>query len=426
MILARALVLARRNLARNRRGAALSALGVAVGVGCLVFFTALGAGVTNVVRTKIFPLDASTIEVIAPTVSIGSLFGGGQLDEATLKRLTELPGVSEAMPKMNVRVSAISRYNGDFFGRNVRMGLEIMAVGVDPRLLSKDLASGRVFSDPGAGKPLPVLISTRLLELYNKSFAAQRNLPKLSPELLTGFMLPVEFGRSFVAVVGTRVEEAQLEVVGFSDRALLGGVTLPLEVARRLNREHGQDADTYTSVVLRASTPDMLPQLASTVRRMGFELDDSEQKMAEQVGWGIAVVTAALALLSALISLLAAINIAHAFYASVRERRREIGVLRAVGASESDVLRVLLLEAAIVGLVGGVLGLFAGALGAFTIDLVSARVLPDFPFKPDSFFVWSPAIVLGGLAVALLASIGGAFPPARSAARSDPAVALSE
>jgi putative ABC transport system permease protein len=422
----RSVQLARRNLSRNVRGAVLSALGVAVGVGCLAFFTALGGGVSEVVRTRVLPVDESAVEVVPPQLSIGAFFGGGKLDAAALKRLAELPGVSEALPKMHVRVSAVSRYNGDFFGRPLRMGIEVMAVGVDPRLVERDVAAGRSFADPGAGAALPVVISTRLLELYNKSFAAQRNLPTLSADLLTGFRFPAEFGRSYVAAVGGRVEEVPLEVVGFSDRALLGGVTVPIDAAVRLNRAHGQDAETFSSVVLRASRPDAVPELAAAVRRMGFEIDDTDRKLAEQVGWGIAVVTAALALLSVLIALLAAVNIAHAFYAAVRERRREIGVLRAVGASERDVLRVLLTEAAFVGVAGGVAGLAFGVLASVGIDLVAGRWLPDFPFKPDSFFAWSPWILLLGLVVALLAAVGGALAPARSAAKSEPAVALAE
>jgi ABC-type antimicrobial peptide transport system permease subunit len=421
-----AFALARRNLARNRRGAALSALGVAIGVGCLTFFTALGAGITNVVRTRIFPADSATVEVVPPHLSLGSLLGGGRLDEPALGRLRTIPGVADALPKMSVRVSSVSQYNGNFFGQQLHMGLEIMAVGVDPRLVAGDLDAPERFVDPAPGEPLPVVVSTQLLELYNKSFAVQRNLPELSARLLIGFRFPVEFGRSFVAATDGKVQPAVLQVLGFSPHALLGGVTVPLTTARRLNREHGLDAETYSSVVLRAASPDQLPAIANEVRRQGFEIDDSQQKLGEQVGWGILVVTAALGLLSLLITILAAVNIAHAFYSSVRERRREIGILRSVGASQRDVLRVLLTEAGLVGIAGAVAGLGAGVLGSLACDLLASRLLPEFPFKPDSFFRFPPALLLGAFGVGVLASLAGAFPPARSAAHAEPAAALSE
>lgn len=423
---ARALTLARRNLASNRRGAALSALGVAVGVACLVFFTALGRGVSTVVRTRILPVDASSLEVKLPEVSLGSFLGGGKLDDEALARLKGLSGVGDVYPKMEIRLPASSRFNGDFFGHPLRMYVEVVANGVDPRLVAGDVAAGRSFEDPGPGRPVPVLGNARLLEIYNATFAPQRGLPKLSASMLTGFRLPVSWGQSFISGTSSATQEGQLEVVGFSTQALQLGVTMPLDAARRLNRELGRDAASYSSVVVRASSADAVPGVAAEVRRMGFDIDDSEQRLAEQVGFGIAVVTAALGLLSGLIAFLAAVNIAHAFYASVRERRREIGVLRAVGASQGDVMQVLMTEAALVGLAGGLFGLVAGRLSALAIDMLATRALPDFPFKPDSFFVFTPGIVLGGVVVALLSSLGGAFPPARAAAKSEPAQALSE
>lgn len=426
MKVSRALGLARNNLARNRRGALLSALGVAIGIGCLVFFGGLGAGITDVVRTRIFPVDAATLEVVPPQVSIGSILGGGALDEDAITRLKALPGVTDAYPKMSVRVSAVSRYSGDFFGRPLRMGLELMAVGVDPRLVGQDVAAGKAFVDGGPGSPIPVLVSTRLLEIYNSSFAAQRGLPKLAPALLTGFRFPAEFGRSFVSPSGTRIDEVQLEVVGFSPRALLAGITVPLDTARRINGEHGRDTKNYSSVVLRAATPDRLPTLAAEVRKMGFEVDDADRQMAENVGAGIAVVTAAFALLSALVTLLAAVNIAHAFHAAVRERRREIGVLRAVGASRRDVLAVLLGEAAIIGVAGAIVGIVVGVAASFAIDAAAARLLPDFPFKPESFFAFDGGLLLAALVTGFAAAVFGALGPARSAANMEPALALAE
>lgn len=421
-----ALVLARHNLARSRRAAALSAFGVAVGTGCLLFFSALGAGISDLVRTRVLPVDETVLEVVAPQVSLGSLFGGGALDEQAIERLSALPGVAAAYPKMNVRVSAISRYDGDFFGQRLRLGLEVMAVGVDPRLVANDVAEGRSFTDPGAGKPIPALANTRLLEIYNTTFASQRGLPQLTATLLTGFRFPLEWGRSFVKPTGGRVESAQVELVGFSPRAMLAGMTVPLDVARRINRAHGEDAKTYSSVVLQATGADVLAPLAAQVRRMGFEIDDTARKSAEQAGWAIAVVTAAFALLSVLVTLLAAVNIAHAFWAAVRERRREIGVLRSLGASRRDVLRVLLTEAALVGLVGALVGVVGGVLVALGVDAMAANVLPPFPFKPDSFFLFTPLLVAGAAVVGVVAAMLGALGPARAAAKLDPVAALAE
>jgi putative ABC transport system permease protein len=327
---------------------------------------------------------------------------------------------------MEVRQPSSSRFNGDFVGKPMKLYTEIIAQGMDARLVRNDLAAGRTFEDHGPGKPVPVLANSRLLEIYNKTFAPQRGLPKLTPELLAGFQMPVAWGQSFVAGNSDKAQIGTVELVGFSSAASPLGLAMPLEAARRLNRELGRDADTYTSVVLRVDSPERIGELTNAVRRMGFDVDDGEQRLARQVGFGITVVTSALAALSLLITLLAAVNIAHAFHAQVRERRREIGLMRALGASRRDVLLLLLSEAAIVGLGGGLAGLLAGLAAVRVVDYAALTWLPDFPYKPETFFLVTPQAVLAGLAVAAAAAMGGAWGPARTASASDPSVALTE
>jgi hypothetical protein len=417
--------LVRLSLARERRGAAFSAFGVAMGVGALVFFLGLGLGVGSVIREKIFPTDARLVDVVPPAVSLGSLFGGGKLDVGTVERLQALPGVEQVYRKMNVRVPAVSRYDGEFFGARLRMGMEILAVGVDPGLVAKDIRHGE-FKDPGPGQPIPGVISTRLLEIYNKTFAPARKLPQLAPEMLMGFGFPVEFNRSYVTQTAAGpVTPAQVQVAGASDRALLAGVTIPLDTAIRLNRASGVDAETFTGVTLVARDPSAVPRLVEAVKEMGLEIDDQERRLAENAGAAVALTTSALALLSILICVLAAVNIAHALSASVRARAKEIGVMQAVGASRSDVRNIVLAEAGVVGLVGGALGTSVALLLALLVNRLATRYLPNFPFKPESFFSFPWPVVLGGVVLGVLAALAGAYFPSRRAAATDPARTLA-
>jgi ABC-type lipoprotein release transport system permease subunit len=413
------------SLSRDRRTAFSSAFGLAVGVAALVFFVSLGLGVGRIVREKIFPVDTSLVEVVPAQLSFG-LLGGGALDEATVARLEALPGVERAFKKMNVRAPAVTIYRGDFFGRPLHMGLEILAVGVEADFVKGDVVIGE-FVDPGPDKPIPAIASTRLLEIYNKSFAPQRSLPQLSAQLLAGFIFPIDFNRSFVTSTPPSASAipAQAQLVGVSDRGLLAGITIPLETARRLNAAANLDAKTFTAISLKAVDPSQVPGLVAAVKAMGLRVDDQERRLAENAGAAVAISTSSLALLSVLICLLAAFNIAHAFSASVRAREKELGVMRAVGASRAQLFRLVLAEALLLGLVGGLVGTALAVLGGVGLDAAAARLVPDFPFKPESWFERPAWLLAFGVALGVLAAAAGAFLPARRASRTDPVRVLA-
>lgn len=417
--------LVRLALRRDVRGALSSIFGVTVGVGALVFFVSLGLGISTVLREKVFPVDARLVEVAPSQLNLPGLLGGGRIDQDSVERLRALPGVKRLYPKMNVRVPAVTRYDGDFFGTRMRMGLEIIAVGVDPELVQKDVTLGE-FVDPGPDKPIPVVAASRLLEIYNKSFAPARGLPQLSPQLLIGFEFPVEFGRSFVtATPAGPVTSARMQLAGVSDRGILAGVVVPLDVAIRLNRAAGQDAETFSAVTLEAGSPGDVTSIAAAVRQMGFRVDDTERRLSENAGAAVTLTTLSMGLLSALICLLAAVNIAHALSASVRAREKELAIFRAVGASRADVAQLVFGEALFLGAAGGLLGSALASGAALGLDLALVRLLPEFPFKPESFFSLPPALWLGGVVLGVGAALAGAWLPARRAARIDPARSLA-
>lgn len=416
--------LVRLSLARDRKGALFSAFGVAMGVGSLVFFVALGLGVGGVVKEKIFPVDARLVEIIPPQMSLGFL-GGSKLDQTAVERIQTLKGVDKVYRKMNVRAPAASRYDGDFFGSRLRVGVDIFMVGVESGLVQPDVLMGE-FKDGGKEQPIPALVSTRLLEIYNKSFAPTRKLPTISSTMIAGFMFPVEFNRSFMTLQNAGpVFAGKAQIVGTSDRAPLEGIAIPLDAAIRINKEAGQDAESFTALAVLAQDPSSVPRIVEEIKKMGLQIDDRDRRQAENAGAAVALTTSALALLSILICALAAVNIAHALSASVRARSKEIGVMRAVGASRSDIRNLVLGEAAATGFLGGLVGTLAAVGLAFGINLIAKSYLPEFPFKPDTFFRFPLWVLGGGVALGALAAVIGAFFPSRHAAGLDPARTLA-
>lgn len=419
---------ARANLRADRRGALVNASAACVGAAALVFFLGLGLGVGEAAR-RMFPADARLVEVVPAAVSLGGILGGGDLDDAALARLAALPGAAAAWPRLSLRVpiAAAQPPQGLAYDWPPGMTVQIPVVGLAPEIVAGDFQPGRAFADPAPGKPIPVVLSRRLVEVYNKTIAPAWNVRRLPQGLsLVGVQIPVRIGFSIVPQKSEdRVLDARLELAALSDRVPLYLLGMPLDTVRRLHREYGKPAGGYTQVTLLARRPDDVPSLTAAVRRMGFAVDEGERTAAERVGTVVAVTTGALVLLATVMCALAALAIAQSLSASVRGRAKEIAILQAVGAAPADVRGIVLAEAVIVGLAGGLAGTLLAAGAAALADRGAARILPDFPFRPETFFAFPAWVWALGLCVPAAAALVGALAPAAAAARVDPARALS-
>ncbi len=419
--------IARARIRADRRGAILDAAAACAGAAALVFFLALGMGVGDAAR-RMFPADARLVEVVPSSLSLGGLLGGDDLDDRAVRRLEAHPGVEAAWPRvlLQVPIAAPEAPPGMASTWPPGMTLQIPVVGVAPAMVRADLEAGHTFEDPPPGQPIPVVLSRRLVEVYDKTIAPSWNLPRLPPGLtLLGLQMPVEIGRSIVpGRQEQRVYAARVRLAAFSERVPMYMMAIPLETARRLHAEYGKDG-RFSQVTLLARRPDDVPAIAAAVRQMGFNVDEGERAAAERIGAIIAVTTGALAFLAVVMCVLAALAIARSLSASVRGRSKEIAVLQALGATPSDVHRVVLLEGAMIGLAGGVLGTLLAFGLSYAADRAALGLLPDFPFRPETFFSFPAWLAALGVIVPAVAAVLGALAPAAAAARVEPARTLT-
>jgi hypothetical protein len=216
-----------------------------------------------------------------------------------------------------------------------------------------------------------VLVSPYVVELYNSAFRRAYDLPKLNPDALEGLTFEMAFGAStFRPVAGPPIRE-RMRFVGVSDMAIPLGVTLPLGHVRRLNTVLDSPAagERYHSAILEIGDPDLLPQVVNGVEKLGLEVRDRGVRRAALV---TAIVIIVLGLVGIVLIAVAAAHIMHVFYLVVMVRRREIGLLRAVGARRTDIRRLLVSEAAAVGLAAGLVGVMAGVAAGAVADILAA------------------------------------------------------
>ena len=281
---------------------------------------------------------------------------------------------------------------------------------------------------------VPVIVSPKLLEIFNSSFAEPHGLPKINTNIAnfirqrggySRMRFTIGLGKTYVTGSNTEIKAKPRDVegylVGINNKAIDIGLTVPIQYVAEWNREYQGDleASTYSSIVVVVNNKDQISPFSSWLRSTEkLELEDS---VGERFAQAIFGVTMLFLLISFVIVLISAINIAHTFFMQVSDRRREIGLLRAVGATQTDVRLIILGEAALIGLIGGAVGVGVAIGAAALWD----SLIPDFLFRPATFFEFTPLIVGGGLGFAVLFCIIGGFLPARRAARMEPAQALA-
>ncbi|MEL6546355.1 MAG: ABC transporter permease [Myxococcota bacterium] len=418
--------MAMREVRASRTRNFISALGIAFGVGTLLIVVGLGLGARQLVlREVVRELPVDMVEVVPKQLDlglfkVGSLLGGAKIDDSTVQQLEALAEVEAAYPKLEVDIPLGARGGKRFFGRAIYT--DIFMEGVPAELLREELGEDFEVADG----VVPVLISNQLIEIFNRSVAPNLGIPALTGETLKGLAFELRFGRS--VMMGSRgakkVGYEKAAVAGVSRWAMPVGSTVTLETAKRILRDYsGQEDDfTYKSVVLRARSAADVPAIAATVAELGLDIDETAKRTADVM----TTMTGLASSIGILVLILAGLNIAHSFFASLSERRRELAIFRAVGAKRSHLVVFVLAQAVIVGLLGGVMGVVGAYLARMGIDAAAVTLLPEFPFKPDSFFfmpVWVSAL---GIAAAVAAGCFGALWPAIATARAPVSEALSE
>lgn len=447
-------------LRRSRGALGTASFGILAGTAVLTFFLALGLQVRAVLLGQVFPLDRVEFEPTAKPEPglLTLLIGGGRtptgIREESVRMLGQIPGVLGVFPKLRFAFPSGAFGGKELIGREIGTH-EMLAEGIDPALVEGDL-QGFSFEDPlkqpgaactkdedckggmyceqvsGASEgvcsePVPVVVSPYLVELFNKGLAPAHGLPAVGMTLIQkaqGITFRFQLGISMMGRAKQGVpRSAQARIVGISPHAMDLGATLPLPVVRRWNQEfYGEDAaKNYSSVVVRVQRPDQVAEVIRVAARQGLVPKDTR---ARDLSVLISGVMGLLSLIAGVMLVMASSSIAYTFRVLVDERRTEIGLYRSFGATPANVALWWGVVASIVGVVGGVLGVVIARGAALGGDWLAREKLPDFPFKPVSFFLFPGWLVAGAIFFGVLFSLFGAITGIRRAAWMDPARAL--
>jgi putative ABC transport system permease protein len=234
--------------------------------------------------------------------------------------------------------------------------------------------------------------------------------------------------------------EQKLKIVGVADldpESMRGPtrakVFLPLRLAESLHvmqptdlREISRaasDQPVYSSISVRVKNPAQVQSVEDTIKKMGFStfsiLDAS--RGLQQV---FRVLYAFLGIFGSLALIVASIGIVNTLVMAILERRREIGIMKAIGASDGDVRTLFFAEAGAMGIFGGVVGVALGWAIGQVINFGTNIYLKNQGFPPEHFWAVPWWLVAFAILFAFIVSLVSGLYPAGRAARLDPVQAL--
>jgi hypothetical protein len=350
------------------------------------------------------------------------------LDDAALAEIADLPDVATVIPLVSTRVvvavpEAVAlddgttvtterRYHRHDGPRGVLFETLVGADVSNADDLPISVLAGRL---PQPGSYLEVAVTPTWL--------ARFGLEREDAARMLGVEIEVGAPRSFGQTI--RARWTRLEIVGVvAQEATSGALLAPIEAVRpaRAWSLAGQPDDRldipsspYSGAFVVARGLDRVAPVRNGIHDIGYSTSAPENLIASVQRY-LRVVEIVLAGIGLIALAIATLGITNALLAAVRERRREIGVLKAIGARDRDVLRLFLVEAGVLGVIGGFLGTLLGLGLASAVGVVVNGYLRNQGLegvRPELPVTIAVAGMVGAGVLAVLA--GG--PPARRAAR---------
>jgi putative ABC transport system permease protein len=459
--------LALRNLRESVLRNSLTTVGISVGVASLVAMLSLGIGLQQLatrrlVRSGLFDTvvvtsrrdlrnfgDDDESNKLAPAESPA-------LDEPARLKIAQLPSVVEAYPDirfitslsyddkpyltMVAGIPQSAKANEAFEGMQ---GAFFTSDDAPEAVLQKSFAADLLGKTPKPGsEEAPVAELARPLLGKELVMRYAERMPVSSPGsgVRSQAAQDAQGGASDATTYSIRSKEIKLRIVGVTDLdpesmrgALRARVMLPLKLVQSLHvaqpgsmrdtTQAASNTQTYTSLSVRVKDPVKVQAAEDAIKKMGFNTF-SMLDATRSLRRFFAVLDMFLGIFGSLALAVASIGIVNTLVMAILERRREIGIMKAIGASDEDVQRLFFAEACVMGAFGGVFGVALGWTIGRVINLATNLYLKRQGLQPEQIWFVPWWLVGGAITFAIIVSLLSGLYPARRAARLDPVQAL--
>jgi len=380
----------------------LTILGIVIGVFLIMSLLSLSQGLKGTVLKQLRAIGTDIIMIMPGSISdiMTTMMGGVELTEEDLNVIRKTKGIEAVIP--NVYKGEIMKYEGNsklviLFGMDIKNYQYIYKED-----MGMDAAEGRW---PIAGKR----------------------------EILVGSLVPTDVFPGLKIGTTATIKGKQFEIVGVGkslgskqDDSMVG---MDLDIYRSLTGEKKGAPQAVAKVAAGFSADQVAKDIKANLeenarRRRGQEGESAysvltSEAMGSIVGNIMAILQVAIFAFASIAIIVGGIGIMNTMYTSVRERTKEIGILKAVGAKNSTITLIFLFESGIIGLIGGIGGMVLG-LGLAKLIELFGQVHPVFYIQASI----TPGIISFGLLFSFGVGCFSGFLPSRSAAKLKPVEAL--
>ncbi|MEO8727051.1 MAG: FtsX-like permease family protein [Acidobacteriaceae bacterium] len=438
--------LALRNLRQAVLRNTLTTAGIAVGVASLVAMLSLGIGLQSL-ATKQFRKSGlfDTIFVSAKNdpremererrkgaAPVGEAL---PLNEGARAEIAKLPNVLEAYPEIRfysdvqeggkahpTTVSALPESARQHEAFDTMKGKFFSSADASEAIVHKDYAKELV----GGGNPEGAIGKDLTLEYFQHGGAVSGGGSGAEGTAPQGFQLLRK--RATVRIVGVIDNDPMGGFMGSSAK-----IWIPQALAESLHAAQPADMRSfsaaagprgqYAMLFVRVKGPKNTTSVEEQIKKLGFGAE-SLLDASKSLQRFFAVLDGFLGIFGSLALAVASLGIINTLVMSILERRREIGIMKAIGASDADVQTLFFAEAAAMGVIGGALGVALGWVIGKGINLGFDAYMRKNQMPTQEFWLLPLWLVGAAIGFSVFVSLAAGLYPARRAARLDPVQAL--
>lgn len=458
------------NLWRTKLRTVLTTLGVVIGIGALTSMISFGTGMQkNIIETFKQNDLFTSIFVSGKNINLNQMAQGDlsalavaeedtlALNDGALETIQQIDGVEIAYPEVRFPVQLV------FNGKETKTEAQAIPVLMKDYAPFNEVAFGHFYennNDPGV--VLKWETFSHLNYLLAKPGTSEaisladslKGLRTIHPDDILG--KPVQIITTVIDVqslmrapwqvlqspmrIPFRQDTTTLPVIGilkqgtdFAQSRFKGDCIIPFATAQAIPRMafssvwdllgNTQKKDDYGSLYVRASDPGKLPRIRTSIEALGFHTFSITDEL-EEIKRAFLVMDSILGAVGTIALFVAALGIINTMVMSILERTREIGIMKAIGASNHEIKTIFFVEAGAIGFIGALLGLGLGWMVTRVANWVANVHLKPTGQPEVDFFYFPLWLIFGSIVFSILISLMAGLYPASRAAKVDPVKAL--